>query len=175
MKRLIAAAVAVSLAYGLGCSDSEGTESTANGDIETFEANYRKYVEASCECEFRNEGFSPELCVDAYLELDKNTSCERNAVSRPEAADTLACASEGWLIAADCVAEGPCDIEHWDGCLDKYIEHTRDCEWPDAVQEEFEACPRPESFECLGGGSVDIAVVCDYVDDCEDGSDEIPC
>lgn len=56
------------------------------GTSKTFEANYRKYVEASCECEFRNDGFSP--------------------------------------------------------CLDKYIEHTGDCEWPDAVQDELEACPR---------------------------------
>ena len=28
----------MSLAYGLGCLDSDDTESTANGDIETFDS-----------------------------------------------------------------------------------------------------------------------------------------
>jgi hypothetical protein len=140
-----------------------------------LDASYRKWLEASCECEFHRNGASVEMCVEARLNEDGSSACEREAVSHPEAADALNCASEGWLLAAECVEEGPCDIDHWDGCLDEYIEYTRDCEWPVAVENELDACPAPESFECVGGGSVDIDALCDAVEDCEDGSDEIPC
>ena len=175
MKRLFACLLFSSAAIGVGCSEGDDTDGAGGGNAD-FDSSYREYIEASCSCEDYRNGASEEDCVEARFEESGTlTPCQEEILSRPEAADTVQCISEATLVEADCIAEDPCNSEHKEACYVDHDEATAGCGLPSSLSEDFEACPPRESFRCLDGGSVDIDVVCDLVNDCEDGSDEIPC
>jgi len=177
MQRLIAGALTMSLALCLGCGSED--DDTQDGDTQSeavakYESSYRKYTEAICGCESAQNGASVAVCVEARLAESGVSECQRKALSHPDAAHTLDCETEATLIEVGCMKEAACDSALEIECMYDHEENTLGCELPDSVRDVMDACA-PEPFHCVGGGSVDIDAVCDLVEDCADGSDEVPC
>lgn len=155
-------------AIGQACNAGSGDSRKGGSAIDAYENSYRRQLEVTCACD------EEDLCVEARLADGGFDSCSREALDDPDAAPTLNCLIAATDRETECIKEDPCDLDHRDDCYLEWDHDAYDCpDLPDDVENDVDDCP--DLFECVSGETIRYDSVCDGAEDCDDGSDEVPC
>lgn len=175
MRNEFFAAVCVLSIFGLGvgCGDSSESEGSARGSSAELVALERERHQILCECH-DDPTYSDSLCVDAREEELGWSECTLRLLDRAELSEYTQCLIDVQKSLNECERLAECDDNY---CYEDHEELIDSC--IDVLSQEVidstDKCPPEESFDCVGGGSVDEYLVCDSYEDCADGSDEAGC
>lgn len=138
-----------------------------------------------CACEIVGQPLTVDECVQETLSVTPPPIVECNKAilaSDERSLEPLECEAQSWVDYLACIRRSTCaDFEQIQTCqIERDTFKLRMCEslpwelWAQ-VQTECYGVAQPEPFTCDDGEVISSAWVCDFDNDCEDGSDEKSC
>lgn len=138
-----------------------------------------------CECEIVGQPQTVDECVAATLSVTPPpiVECTKDVLASDDRSlDSVTCEAQAGVSYLECLRMSTCsDFEHILDCQIEYDTYKlTTCAalpwelWAQ-VQSDCYGIPQPPPFTCDDGEIINSEWVCDFEDDCEDGSDEVAC
>lgn len=168
---------------GGGTTPGSGGSSSAGTIQDALDATYAVTMDI-CGCMP-----TPEEQLDCVTSTDEGASftasaCELEVFSSSEGQSITACYSEAVASFSTCIDSTACATDLLDTCLTTYLAGISGCEPSAAFQAELDTCgaggafgaePTTGGYTCADGTSIPSSWVCDGVEDCVGGEDEVGC
>lgn len=138
-----------------------------------------------CECEIVGQPLTVDDCVRETLSVTPPpiVECNKTILASDERSiEPLECEAQTWVDYLECIRQSTCsDFDQIQNCqIERQTFKLKTCEslpwdlWA-KVQSECYGVPQPNPFTCDDGEVISSDWVCDFDEDCKDGSDEKGC